>query len=523
MDIIFDILEINDLDNNNVIIFSYNLKVAFYDHFLRPEKEDIIKLYNISRKLTLEKSKLVKTIKAKCDFLICKAFIRRKKLNLPVIDIYEPSSGKIYEPENYFTNPILDYWKDYIKDHYGNGEWKNAIVTRFEKTAIDVRNWNIDSKSFLEIHTAIKYIKDVLKDESGLEKIVEQLKVKADTYNGLNEFDERTFRFVYFYAYNNLFSLLIKNNSSKIAKVYEELITIQKSTDIGNFFPQHRYFKYLVDKLPLSVNLQNQETVEKDIEKCQEILLLNEEKIEWSKVNLNYVFQLPFSECFVIIDNPEKGLEEIFIASSFMLPLYSQKTIDNLSKKKREFDNKRMLLMSDLKAQKDRNILDGYIQDLNKKQDILEKQQEKLDKDISDKDVKSMETLGVFTAIVSFVIATIPNFKFVDSAISAFVFMLTLSISLAIFVLTLILSLRDKKTVNNSKFYIIGFVLAGVLLWLYLFNIDKDKPIFKGKEITTEKSLDELKSQYNLDIKLEIIDSNQIMLKTDSTDTDSAN
>lgn len=85
------------------------------------------------------------------------------------------------------------------------------------------------------------------------------------------------------------------------------------------------------------------------------------------------------------------------------------------------------------------------------------------------KDQRSIETLGIFTAIIAFIVSTVGNFKFVENVVEAIAFMTTLASSLCIF-LGVLLIIIDRNRIKShlSKWFLLFNVCLNIIGWSYL-------------------------------------------------------
>src|SRR5690606_4917830 len=110
-------------------------------------------------------------------------------------------------------------------------------------------------------------------------------------------------------------------------------------------------------------------------------------KIEWSLSHHKLIFGLPFSECLVETSIPD--LEKVYYPSSFVLPLPTDDIQSNFNKLDSKF--------------KKLNIISSSIATLDKEFDEIERIKQKLKLS----DFRSIEIIGVFTAIAAFVLSQV--------------------------------------------------------------------------------------------------------------------
>ncbi len=465
-------------ENKNINFFLANIQVSAYDHFYTPETDHLKDLNelstNFAKRDRLGGNKYSLLLKNKCDFLICKWIVRKQHLSEKSVYIVKNSEITELSPDS-FNNSFYPTWKKYIKSHYElDTKWKSIIS---DDCATIKEKGDYPTFNLLDIHRHIKFYKDCAKNIEGLRKIKELLSEKYTAIKNDKEqshFTKYSYIVAYMYAINNELSMLVdaKNSSiEEIERVYKEITSFQEQTGIKNFFPQYKYLIFLVKKLESLYN--NRKALEfltparEIITTCEEIITSYKINVEWSEQNFNYVYQLPYSECLAKTDN--QALEEIFIASSFSLPISRQKYIDEFEENKQKVYNLKTSI----------EIFENIEKDFSE----FNHQKE----EIKNREVKSMEILGIFTALVTFVAASLPTFKFINTPYQAFLFMLALSTSLGIFVLLILLVSRDTKKIKEHKNIIIALVLSSLVLWSLLVIFTKD-PLIKVVEDSIVKT-----------------------------------
>lgn len=380
----------------------------------------------------------------------------------------------------YFQDDLTDYWLDYLNVHYEFDEnWKDKIRKEFD----ELKNKPLTNCTLWELHRMVKYHKDVNTTFPNsilfIKKI--RLEVASRLENAKNEgniFNIYNLSIDLNYIINNEFSLICdeKNTNVTIDEVqslYEEIKTLEVNTGIKNFFPQTKYVKFLL--LSLKKTYKDKEalgSIQKCItliDRCLELYKEYEENINWSKNNYPYVFQLPLTDCF----NKISRTERLFVFSSFLLPLTKEKYIDELTNYKLEI------------AQLDASIrvldnIDKHITGLaeTKKEfddDVaaMKLDVEEISRNAKDREFRAIEIIGIFTAIISFVAASLPTFKFINTPLDAAMYMLALATSFSVFVLLLLLAFRGVEKAKEYKKIIIGGFIIVLILWTVIILISE--------------------------------------------------
>lgn len=336
---------------NDLNLLQVNIKIAECDHLLAVEGEMLDFLIESSIRLDneLNIAPYSLDVKRKCDFLKNKLFLRKlhEKYRL-----HEESKTPIYTIINGIEKPIatkefqdgfIDSWLDYLDNHYEiNDNWKYNFEYYYKGLAsIDFSNCLV-----LDLCKLIKYNKDIIKtfpvNTESIKKIRNELKVRLSNANKEESlFNIYAYKVALNYSINNEFSSVCENPTTDIQtaqKMYNEVLQVQNLTGIKNFFPQTKFLNFLLSKLKAkhynNKGFDSLEESRKIINICKEIYKTYEENVSWSKLNYNYVFQLPFKEC--LIDLPNSDVKKLFISSSFVMPLPKQVYMRKFEEEKEE-------------------------------------------------------------------------------------------------------------------------------------------------------------------------------------------
>ncbi|MFR1114740.1 MAG: hypothetical protein ACLSEH_00305 [Alistipes onderdonkii] len=185
-------------------------------------------------------------------------------------------------------------------------------------------------------------------------------------------------------------SINIENPEYTIENLKTDLLEIndiQNETRIYNYFPYYKALTFLSKKT------ENTFATKDNTDSIQDLLLFFDELLEKFKHNLKwcyrnryYPFQLISNECVVQYKDTDISL---FIASSFCRPI----NYDRLNSKLQDLELKRKFYDSQNELSKERETI-IQIQD-----------------EISKKENKTFEYMGIFMAIITFLFASIPVFS----------------------------------------------------------------------------------------------------------------
>lgn len=462
--------DLSDTSDNLIDFFFLLLSLTNIDHFPSNENKDITILFELEKKLKnvkiVEYNDLLKEVCIKINFL--KHKWKSRKLNENPLSNAYLDDGNIKTLEDFNDdNEKLKVWSDIIETQYEliSRNWVSILETRVKP----FKNKDLTTLKVLEIHQLIKYYKDVKPNYNKLEEISKFLSTKIGT--GSNIYDKYANNITYNYALNNSFSLYLENTNDLDAIKHKYLKIKDKiKGETNNFFLEHKYLEYITKDLLIKINEEDKiKYIQKYdniiISHCKEEVELYFSKKQWSKLNHNYVFILPIEECLVPCS--VDGLSHIFYASSFVLPPSNNKIEKDYISIKEKYDKLILFIDTSKYFRKEFDKID------------------ELNKELDQKDFKSIEIISIFTAIITFVLSSIPTYKFVQSVFEALLFMLSLATALAIFITLVLFSTRDlyKKW--------IAYVPVTILLFVCYFGFSTltnfEKKEYKIDNVTNKK------------------------------------
>lgn len=257
------------------------------------------------------------------------------------------------------------------------------------------------------------------------------------------------------YSLNNLFSLLLKSSNPDIGQVEtlkEQIADYQIKFKIDNFFTDYKYLDFSISKLEKEHanrgELDNSKETKESLLNIEGIFEEYRKKVRWTKSHYNLLFSLPLKDCLVDTNLPELPL--YYYPSGFSLPLphsHVQKNFDKLFTRYEKL-----------------SISYSSIESLDKEFKLIKN----LKSDLQKNDFKSIEIIGIFTAIITVVMATIPSLKFITSLEQAIYFTFTLASSFFLFLFGIFSLTRGISTLRKN---IIFFTTVGAIIVLctYLF------------------------------------------------------
>ena len=371
-------------------------------------------------------------MRKKANFLLFKWYKRAE------IDKKNISSVIDGEEKDDYENEISGYgeeWKkivEYINNHYFEGK-ERELKKSFQK----IKNKNKDDYSYQDIHLYIKYYKDIKKDLNKLDDIIKFIRTK----------DDIIYQDILQYAINNRFSLFLEKCSDK-SKIYEEYQKTKK--DSKNYFPQYKFVEKILSII--NADLQRENISLEEIKEIESFIKKNldteynkyKANMEWFAQHSNFIYRVPYNECMI---------DDIFIYSSFVLPAPNKEVRD-----KYEVIN---FNYQALKTQ---------IEPLKKVSSLL--------LDVSKNRVQIIELMGIFLAVIAFVMSSVSSFQFITNIWSAVLFLVIFSTGLISFLLVLLLITRHNENIFKKywKALLFFYVTMGSSIYYISNKLENDKP-----------------------------------------------
>ena len=463
-------------DSEVLKLFTLNLFLCFSD-ILFTEKQDcyqeitsIKELLSEFKILGLDLNSQIEKMNKKASFLLFKWCKRAELSGFSML-----KEDKINE----YKSEISAFGKDwkslvtYIENHYYKEEEKSLFVKKLKEAYLKIENKEFKDFTCQDIHLYIKYHKDINKNTSKLDNIISYLKDWKK--KGTDDYEKSIRNIIYNYALNNRFSLFTKTCKSR-EKLYEEYEKIEEK-DNKNYFLQYKLIDKSIELLKAELNEKNNtitieqiEEIENYLDKIEPDYKTYKTNIEWILEHIYFIYRVSFKECII---------DDIFIYSSFLLPLGNRKSKEDYERINDDF-----------------RVLKSQIDPLKR---IVQ-----FDEKIEKRDTKTIELMGLFSAIIAFVMGSIPTFQYMKNIYDVGIFFVAFATSLISFLLVLLLITR--KTKINRRFWyqlilIVIFYIAMIVFTTYLSNkkdttqtiqLQTEKTIIEEK-ITSNKAIDTLK------------------------------
>lgn len=400
-------------------------------------------------------SKYKVVAKEKIQYLKYKWEIRQKTYFLKE-EIFRPIKSYVIDdelriigqnPQNHSNNPKLKEWQKYLEYHYElTPDWRIELQSRVSSGSRE----SLSQSTLTELHTLIKYHKDGTHSYPQLEEITQEIEQRLSQSDLTNK---HSYQKALIYSLNNLFSLLIKSNNPDTAKIEalkEQIGDYQKRFKIENFFTDYKYLQFLISRLEKDLGKRAELDRDKDfkinLDKVENIFEEYRKKVRWTKEHYNLLFTLPIEDCLVKSNIPE--LPQVYYPSAFSLPLPHSHVQDNFDKLYTRFEKLTIAYSSIQTLDKEFSLIEGMKRDLQMS------------------DFKSIEIIGIFTAIITFVMATIPSFQFIETFKQAIYFTFTIASSLFLFIFAIFSITRGFPTFKKNTIF---FLTVGSILIFCIF------------------------------------------------------
>ena len=482
----------SDKDSDILKLFSLNLSLCFSD-FLFTEKQDCYQeIVSIKDYLTilLDNSSFpilteeIEKMNKKATFLLFKWC---KRAELSGFSMLKEHKIKEYKDN---INNFGDKWKDwvtYIENHHYKEDEKHLFAEKIKESYIKIEDKELKNFTCQDIYSYIKYHKEIDKKIDKLDEIISILDKRR--FCTTDNYDKNIKTIIYNYARNNRFSLFTEtcDNREDLQKEYNKI----DNKDNRNYFLQYKFIDKSIELLNAELNKKNEnitidqiEEIEKYLEDIEPEYKTYKTNIEWILEHIYFIYRVSFDECII---------DDIFIYSSFLLPLDNRKSKDGFEKVSDKFRE----LKSQLPLFRKMAEFNGDVSKV--KQELFQ-----FDEKIEKHDTKTIELMGLFSAIIAFVMGSIPTFQYMKNIYDVGIFFVAFATSLISFLLVLLLITR--KTRINRRFWyqlilIVIFYIAMIVFTTYLSNkkdttqtiqLQTEKTIIEEK-ITSNKTIDTLK------------------------------
>ena len=477
-------------DSETLKLFTLNLFLCFSD-ILFTEKQDcyqeityVKELLSEKRFLNLNLNPQIEKMKKKASFLLFKWC---KRAELRGFSMLKEDKIKEYKED---INDFGGKWKDwvtYIENHHYKEDEKHLFVEKIKELYIKIEDKELKNFTCQNIYSYIKYHKEIDKKIDKLDEIISILDKRR--FCTTDNYDKNIRTIIYNYARNNRFSLFTEtcDNREDLQKEYNKI----DNKDNRNYFLQYKFIDKSIELLNAELSEKNEnitidqiEEIEKYLEDIEPEYKTYKTNIEWILEHIYFIYRVSFDECII---------DDIFIYSSFLLPLDNRKSKDGFEKVSDKFRE----LKSQLPLFRKMAEFNG---DVSKVKEELFQFDEKIEKH----DTKTIELMGLFSAIIAFVMGSIPTFQYMKNIYDVGIFFVAFATSLISFLLVLLLITR--KTRINRRFWyqlilIVIFYIAMIVFTTYLSNkkdttqtiqLQTEKTIIEEK-ITSNKIVDTLK------------------------------
>ena len=478
-------------DSETLKLFTLNLFLCFSD-ILFTEKQDcyqeitsIKELLSEERFSNLNLNPQIEKMKKKATFLLFK-WCKRAKLS--GISLFKEDKIKEYKDDINNFGKNWKNWVTHIENHYYKEEEKSLFVNKIQNLYAKIKDENFENFTCQDIQLYIKFYKDIDKNIDSLDKINIFLKKRIE--DSTDDYEKNIRTIIYNYARNNRFSLFTEtcDNRDNLQKEYNKI----DNKDNKNYFLQYKFINKSIELLNAELNEKNENITIDQIEKIEKYLKEIESEyetyktnIEWILEHIYFIYRVSLEECII---------DDIFIYSSFLLPLDNRKS-------KKDYEK----IVDSFRELKSQLPLFRRIAIFNTK--ISEKVKEEVtqfDEKIEKRDTKTIELMGLFTAIIAFVMGSIPTFQYLENIFDVGIFFIIFASSLISFLLVLLFvtgRIKDNIKLKHIVIFYPTMIIFTIVL-SYFNPKDNDcktttlqqteKTIIEEK-ITSNKTIDTLK------------------------------
>ena len=484
-------------DSETLKLFTLNLFLCFSD-ILFTEKQDcyqeityVKELLSEKRFLNLNLNPQIEKMKKKASFLLFKWC---KRAELRGFSMLKEDKIKEYKED---INDFGGKWKDwvtYIENHHYKEDEKYLFVEKIKESYIKIEDKGLKNFTCQDIYSYIKYHKEIDKKIDKLDEIISFL--DKGRFRTTDNYDKNIRTIIYNYARNNRFSLFTEtcDNREELKEEYDKI----DNKDNRNYFLQYKFIDKSIELLNAELNEKNEnitieqvEEIEKYLEDIEPEYKTYKTNIEWILEHIYFIYRVSFKECII---------DDIFIYSSFLLPLDNRKSKDRFEKITDDFRE----LKSQLPLFRKMAEFKGDVSKV--KEDLFQ-----FDEKIEKHDTKTIELMGLFSAIIAFVMGSIPTFQYLKNIFDVGIFFIVFATSLISFLLVLLFITGRIKVDKEQKwwefpiryllvFYIGMIFIASVLSYFNPKDNERKTTTLKQTEktiieekITSNKTIDTLK------------------------------
>lgn len=446
--------------------FGINILASKFDLFLTQDNIRLIELFSIEKSIKRVTPNGFDTLSSliveKCNFIRVKWFLRKQEEAPDETSFMMDGQEHLIQKNSHAQ--IYKEWTEYSSEHY---ELENNWKGRIEDNSRKLHNIELQDLSFKEIHLRIKYNKDINPDIKELEKISNYLCNKSNNFdkNQTNFFDEYALNVMSNYALNNKFSLFVEKNR-RLKELQLEYSKVKRKSNkfLNNFFLEYKFLNSALKTLKYKLNSQENKDflqefgsfIENELKNVYEQYEFNH---NWSLKRYNYIFQLPFNECKIKVDDSKTDF--LFISSSFLLPPSTKKLENQFNFIKTQYSQLLNHIESIKILKTDIDKIDNLKQEIETQKISIEKNQ-----------IKFIEVLGIFTALIAFIFGSISTFEFLSSPQEFLLFNIGFALSLIAFVSILVIFIRGKDALNRNWKFLVALFILFILYWFGIIYSD---------------------------------------------------
>lgn len=472
-------------------LFKINVIVAEYDNKFRFEESYVRDLYKIKMGLsfvTQTKTRvlqLIKIIYEKVDFLLYKAIYRTKYST--IFDPSNPLSPNIDENLSFKsfinkTNSRYSLSENGKKSFAGNSTEYLSAYQNFENNIATFSDVIFLSKFYSKNYLTIDPNCEKTNKLISYADAVLKLNIKKNT--DLYKFELLAFNSMHFLLEKNKLKILcskFQNNSINFEIVVNQFNVckeLEKSYSRYDYYHYYLIYNVFIKKIEEFKN--NKEKIDV-VKKMMEILEENEDAYN---INLNWMkgrlpLYLPYKESTV-----ENSLvNNLFLDSSYVLPI----DFDSLNKIKLTLFNEFLKHKIYFKAKESIDVLSSDIES-----DIKEFKSniDEFKSDIKDEKKNNMQVLGIFSALIAFIVTSVSAVTRFENIYTLVIFMMGFVVGLILFVYAINVVFKPEKVEKGfwPKIIVYPSLIITLLIFLKLFNVVNEDGIFTFLKIDKQNA-----------------------------------
>jgi len=320
--------------------------------------------------------------------------------------------------------------------------------------------------------------KNIKKKEKKIIEIIEEL--DSLSYPNEDSFNESALLITKNYISNNLFSFQLQKDKFDFTKTedyFKKLENRHKEDNCDSYYPFYKYLKILDAQVEKT---DDTKLLKKLLKRQKELLSTLREKYSTFTKKKKLIFQLPFDECLTEKQDIDGEERQLFLASSFILPINHKN------------EAKEIRAISD-------NLYEKYLVQITTRSESLEHKLEKAIKDIDKNNTRNIELISIFTAVIAITVGGLSTIS-IENKIDAVLTFLAFSSGICLFISLIIVLTRSVANGIWNKIcsgFIIALTIISMFYAISYLNANHNPEQKKtNKQISKQDSISKKESIY---------------------------